>query len=220
MEIIYPPRPEFRVLPKSLFQYEGKDWLAQAKLNGSYGVLRLEDGARTMFNRHGEVMTNVIDLPFSKLYRGSGTMILCGEYMNKAKKFKGNPWNHKFVVFDIIELNGERFTGTTLEYRLSILDELYGKESVKLDEEGADGTDYALYFAGSRSDPFYRCVSFDLEFERLFNHAAYICGKEGNGIYEGIVIKRKTARLEPCTSETSNSGWQLKSRVATKNYSF
>ena len=59
-----------------------------------------------IMNRHGQRLTNVrvSDSEILSLYRGNGGwMILNCEYLNKSKSDEtGQPFNHKFVIFDTI----------------------------------------------------------------------------------------------------------------------
>ena len=82
-------------------------------------------------NRHNQRLTNfrISDEEIKNMYRGNGSwIVLNGEYMNKNKSDETNkPFNHKFVIFDILAYDGDYLVGKTFEERVQLLDTLYGK---------------------------------------------------------------------------------------------
>jgi ATP-dependent DNA ligase len=159
-----------------------------------------------VMNRHNQRLTNfrLSQDEINQLYRGKGEwMIINGEYMNKNKSDENNtPFNHKLVVFDILTLNGDYLIGKTFEERIILLDEIYGQ----VDSE----KDYLYQI----TDNIYRVKSYQDGFNDLFNRLTQI------DMLEGLVMKRKNARLERGTTENNNTKSQLKARKATKNYKF
>ena len=90
----------------------------------------------------------------------------------------------------------------TFDQRIKLLDNLYGQE---------DSKDEYLY---DISDNVFRVKSYlDEKFE-LFLDLIKI------EMYEGLVIKRKRARLEKGTTESNNSNSQIKCRKPTRNYPY
>ena len=65
------------------------------------------------------------------------------------------------------------------------------------------------------SENVFRVKSYDEEFATLFENLT----RRGT-LIEGVVMKRKKARLEIGNSPNNNSKSQVKCRVATKNYKF
>lgn len=203
---IYPPRPKNAIPPSDLDFWDNGSLIAQPKLNGSNCVIFTDGDSQMVMNRHNGRMTNfrLSQDEVNQLYRGNGEwMIINGEYMNKNKKDEtNNPFNHKLVVFDILTFDGDYLIGKTFEERIILLDEIYGQ---------VDSDKDYLY---QITDNIYRVKSYQTGFNDLFNRLTQI------DMLEGLVMKRKNARLERGTTENNNTKSQLKSRKATKNYKF
>jgi ATP-dependent DNA ligase len=123
--------------------------------------------------------------------------------MNKNKSDETRqPFNHKFVIFDILALDGEYLVGKTFQERVKILDDIYGQ---------VDSEKEYLY---NITTNVYRVKSYLNGFKDLFDKLTPI------DMLEGLVMKRKSARLEMGTSELNNVKSQLKCRKATKNYKY
>jgi ATP-dependent DNA ligase len=130
-------------------------------------------------------------------------MILNGEYLNKSKLDEtGQPFNHKFVIFDILCFDGEYLVGKTFEERVSLLDQLYGQINSEKD------------YLFTVSENVLRVKSYLNGFADIFNQLTPI------DMIEGLVMKRKNARLEFGSSEMNNVKSQIKCRKATKNYKY
>ena len=130
-------------------------------------------------------------------------MVLNGEYLNKAKQDEnGIIFNHKLVIFDILTFKSDYLVGKTFEERIQLLDELYGTN---------DSEKSYLY---SVSKNVYRVKSYTNGFKNLFDTLTKI------DLVEGLVLKRKNARLEIGNTENNNTKSQLKARKATKNYKY
>lgn len=203
----YPPRPEYTTSPEKLAQYEGI-YLGQPKLNGSCCTIYIKGKDYKNFGRHeNENLSNfklkINDLEVLNCGNDNWNVIV-GEYMNKNKKgIDGKPWNHKFVIFDIMVYNGEYLIGTTFEERVKLLDELFGT---------VDENDY-LY---KINENVYRVKTFYSKFIELWNKITLV------DMLEGWVLKRigDKAKLEKGISENNMSLHMLKSRKPTKLYKF
>lgn len=202
---IFPPRPKNAIPDTELNFWDNGSLIAQPKLNGSNCVI-FTDGVKTIvMNRHNQRLTNfnLSDNEIKDIYRGNGWMILNGEYMNKSKSDENSQvFNHKFVIFDILAFDGEYLVGKTFEERIKLLDELYGQ----VDSE----KDYLF----NVTENIYRVKSYLTGFKQFFDKYTPI------DMIEGLVMKRKNARLELGTSENNNIKSQLKCRKATKNYKY
>jgi ATP-dependent DNA ligase len=203
---IYPPRPETKIAPESLLIFEEMDkFLAEPKLNGSSMQIYFDEGGKEMklMNRHKQPISCKMDKEeLRKLYRGTGEMILCGEYLNKNQKDEtGKPWNIKYVIWDIIMYNGNHLIGTTFEERLIILAKLYP-------------TDIYSHFVRQLSENCYRISAAKTEFQKFYSDITKY------DIFEGLVLKRKDGKLENGTTEKNNTRTQIKCRKGTKNYIF
>jgi hypothetical protein len=202
---IFPPRPKNAIPDTELEFWDNGSLIAQPKLNGSNCVI-FTNGVKTIvMNRHNQRLTNfnISDNEIKDIYRGEGWMILNGEYMNKSKSDENNQvFNHKFVIFDILGYNGDYLVGKTFEERIVLLDELYGQ--IDSDKE----------YLFKVTENVYRVKSYKVDFKNIFDKLTSI------DMIEGLVMKRKNARLELGTSENNNIKSQLKCRKATKNYKY
>ena len=201
---IYPPRPETKIAPSSLALFENMDlYIAQPKLNGSSMEIYFLQTEIKTFNRHKEPMTcQISKAELASLYRGEGQMILCGEYMNKNQKDEtGKPWNHKYVIWDIIMYNGEHLVGTTFEERIDLLAKIYP-------------TDIYTHFVRQITENCFRISATKTGFKQFYDNIT------PHQMFEGLVLKRKDGKLENGTSAANNVRTQIKCRKQTKNYNF
>jgi hypothetical protein len=181
--------------------------MAQPKLNGSNTTIYTNGEQVIIMNRHGARLTN-FQIPLDEiksLYRGvrGQWLVINGEYLNKSKQDeRGITFNHKLIIFDILVYKSDYLVGQTFQQRVHLLDELYGKN---------DSEKSYLY---SVSDNVYRVKSFDTGFKSLFDQLSPI------DMIEGLVMKRKNAKLEIGNTENNNTKSQLKCRVSTKNYKY
>lgn len=204
----YPPRPKNATPRESIIDYDSKMFIAQPKLNGSNAFVATDGISYHILNRYGERLTRVQigKEDILKLHRGEvgKWIVINGEYMNKSQRdFNDEVFNHKLVIFDILVYDGEQLVGQTFDQRIKLLDNLYGQKECE---------DIYLY---KISDLIYRVKSYlGGEFVSLFDNLIKI------GMYEGLVIKRKRAKLENSGNIDNNSTSQVKVRKATKNYRF
>jgi ATP-dependent DNA ligase len=204
---IYPPRPKNAINPDDLTFWDNNSLLAQPKLNGSNTTIYTNGEQVIIMNRHGARLTNFqISLDEIKsLYRGvrGQWLVINGEYLNKSKQDeRGITFNHKLIIFDILVYKSDYLVGQTFQQRVHLLDELYGKN---------DSEKSYLY---SVSDNVYRVKSFDTGFKSLFDQLTSI------DMIEGLVMKRKNAKLEIGNTENNNTKSQLKARKPTKLYKY
>lgn len=205
---IYPPRPKNPIKSEDLQYFENQNqFICQSKLNGSNCVIFMNGEKTLIMNRHSQYLTNVniSREEILSLFRGEvgKWMIINGEYLNKSKQDENRlTFNHKFVIFDILVYNSEYLIGDTFQDRINLLDELYGQK---------DSEKSYLY---SISDNVYRVKSFESGFKSMFDELTKI------DMVEGLVLKRKNAKLEAGSTENNNTKSQLKARKATKNYKF
>lgn len=203
---IFPPRPKNAISPDDLNFWDNGTLICQPKLNGSNCLIFTNGVKVIVMNRHNQRLTNfqLSDDEVKNLYRGDGGwLVLNGEYLNKSKMDEtGQPFNHKFVIFDILCYDGDYLVGKTFEERINLLDTLY--------DQNDSEKDY-LY---NISTNVYRVKSYRGGFKDFFDKYTPI------DIIEGVVLKRANARLEVGASEQNNVKSQLKSRKATKNYKY
>jgi hypothetical protein len=200
---IYPPRPEIKISPSSISKFENGKYLGQPKLNGSSMQLYTNGSIVIVMNRHHQALSHKMDIEELKgLHKGKGWMVLCGEYMNKNQKDEeDNPWNNKFVIFDILVYEGNHLLKTTFDERFELLRELYPDNPVKK-------------YLHQVSENCFRVNSIRFGFSN-----AYIEMTKYQ-MYEGLVMKLGDGKLENGTSEKNNIRTQVKCRKSTKNYAF
>ena len=203
---IFPPRPKNAIPVDELDFWDNNTLLSQPKLNGSNSLIFTNGEKVIVMNRHNQTLTNVrvTTDEIKSIYKGNGEwMVLNAEYMNKSQNDEtGRPFNHKSVIFDILVLEGNYLVGTTFEQRVAILNDLY--DQVDCEKEHLYGI----------SENIYRVKSYNGGFLDLYNDLIKI------DMYEGLVMKRKNAKLELGTNEMNNVRSQLKCRKPTKNYAY
>ena len=203
---IFPPRPKNAIPVDELDFWDNNTLLSQPKLNGSNSLIFTNGEKVIVMNRHNQTLTNVrvTTDEIKSIYKGNCEwMVLNAEYMNKSQNDEtGRPFNHKFVIFDILVLEGNYLVGTTFEQRVAILNDLY--DQVDCEKEHLYGI----------SENIYRVKSYNGGFLDLYNDLIKI------DMYEGLVMKRKNAKLELGTNEMNNVRSQLKCRKPTKNYAY
>jgi hypothetical protein len=203
---IYPPRPKNPIPNTELSFWDNGSLIAQPKLNGSNCLIFTNGVKHIAMNRHNGRMTNfqIKDEEIAALYKGTGGWtVLNGEYMNKSKQDETrNAFNHKFVIFDILVDDGDYLVGKTFEERIALLDSMFGQEDSEKD-----------YLYGI-SENVYRVKSYMNGFNMLYDRLTPI------DMIEGLVMKRKNARLEMGNTELNNVKSQIKCRKETKNYKY
>lgn len=203
---IYPPRPKNSIPKTELIQYDNGTMISQPKLNGSNTTVYTNGEKVIIMNRHNDRLSRfeIKNEEILSLYKGKGGWtVLNGEYMNKSKiDENGKSFNHKFVIFDILVNDGDYLIGKTFEQRISILDEMFGNK--KSEKE----------YLWSISENVYRVRSYENQFDTLFEKLTKI------DMLEGLVLKRKNARLEIGNTELNNTKSQIKIRKPTKLYKF
>jgi ATP dependent DNA ligase domain. len=209
---IYPPRPDAAISP-DLLKNMGPGWIAQPKYNGSCAVLFI-NGHRDykIYNRKGEILTLQRPINYTSLNDGNKYMVLCGEYLNKSKNGEdGKPFNHKFVIWDILVWNGRYLIGETCENRLNILHQLFGTSRAHV-----SGTGMLMFnhLHTTHVEDVFMAPSYLRDFKALYDEIVE------TDLYEGLVLKKATAKLELGFREMNNTGWQVKARKTTKNYNF
>jgi len=203
---IYPPRPSNSIPVEDLDFWDNNSLLCQLKFNGSNCSIYTNGSKVITMNRHNQRLTNfqLSDNEIKEIYSGNGQwMMINGEYLNKNKSDEnGESFNHKLIIFDIIVLNNDHLIGKTFSERVSMLDDLYGKSS----------SDKEYLYGVSKN--VYRVKSFENGFKELYDKYSSI------DMIEGLVMKRKNAKLEMGLREENNNRSQIKCRKVTKNYKF
>ena len=203
---IFPPRPKNPIPNTELSFWDNGSLIAQPKLNGSNCLIFTNGVKHIAMNRHNGRLTNfqLKDEEIATLYKGTGGWtILNGEYLNKNKQDENRKaFNHKFVIFDILVNDGDYLVGKTFEERIKLLDTMFGQNECE-----------KSYLYGI-SENVYRVKSYENQFNMLYDTLTPI------DLIEGLVLKRKTARLEMGTSELNNVKSQIKVRKKCNSYKY
>lgn len=205
---IFPPRPDNAAPATDIQRYDNGNMLGQAKSNGSNCIIFTDGDIMHVMNRHNQRLTTfklskeeVIDNLY-KCEKGNW-MVLNGEYMNKSQNDEnGDVFNHKLVIFDILVYNSVYLLGYTFDQRIELLYNLYGQKP----------SDKPYYFGISDNIYLNKCYYGD--FQKLYHEMIK------SGMIEGLVLKRRNAKLEPGRTEKNNNKSMVKFRKPTKNYKY
>lgn len=205
---IWPPRPENAIDSSDLLYWDNGTLLGQCKLNGSNTTIYTNGHKTFVMNRHNQRLTNfkISNSEISNLYvcKAGEWLVINSEYLNKSKQDEnGNIFNDKLIIFDILVYKSDYLLGSTFNERVELLDDIYGR---------IDSDKSYLY---GISENIYRVKSYDRNFKQLFDSFTNNCP-----VVEGLVMKRKNAKLEIGNSEKNNNKSQLKCRVRSKNYKY
>jgi len=204
---IFPPRPKNAIPYSNITLWDNGQMIGQPKMNGSNCVIFTDGSSYKVMGRHNQILSNfqLSKSELSEIYRpvNGGWLVINGEYLNKNKLDEnGSPFNHKLIIFDILVHESDHLVGSTFIDRIDLLDKLYGQDECE--------KNYLYKY----TDNIYRVKSYKNDFERIFNDLTKI------DVIEGIVFKRKNARLELGTTENNNAKSMVKARKPTKNYRF
>lgn len=211
-QYIYPPRAEVKIPAEDLYKFDDGTFYAQPKYNGSCCVIYLYgNGKCETWNRHKEHI-KVFKANVSPIHRGNGTMVIAGEYLNKNQLGEyQQDLNHKFVIWDILAHDSKWLVGMTTEERLMLLENLYPCQRAVVN---TDGLEMYNHLCCTEHEDVYKTPTYLHSFKTLYDELVK------TPLYEGLVIKKKDAKLEYAFGEKNNTNWQLKCRKETKNYSF
>jgi len=209
---LYPPRPIQTTHHTELGKYDNGQFFAQPKYNGTCCNVFISENELIVMNRHkGTITSNYSHIDFRNLHRGKGWMVLCGEFLNKNKKGEdGNQFNLKFVIWDIIVYNNEYLIGSTFSERMGLLEELYPCVQMMVD----DNLKSYKHLCFTNCANVYKSPCYDRNFQILYESIV------DTDLYEGLVLKRKDAKLTYVFTEKNNNDWQIKCRKPTKLYDF
>jgi hypothetical protein len=200
----YPPRPELKTSRNFLKTFDNGTFLAQPKLNGSCCELFISPDQIIQKGRHNNTLTNfrLTNTEIRNVFGNIGWNVVVGEYMNKSKNDEnGDVFNHKFVIFDQIVFQNDYVLDSTFDERVKILKEIY---------KPIDETEF-LY---KISENIWMVKTFYNDFEKVWDELVKI------DMYEGLVMKRKSGKLEIGNREKNNTKTQLKCRKSCKNYPY
>ena len=208
---IYPPRPQFKIPPVDLDKYEG-DYFAQVKYNGTACVVFTNGTELHLYNRHKLPLANASrDIKFKQLSTDNKWFVYCGEYLNKGQKGeKGDIERDKFVIWDCLVYAGEYLIGKTFEQRMAMVDVRYPCKQLVTDK----GLELYDYLCATAIEGIYKSPVYTAGFDFLYDDLVK------TPLYEGLVLKKKDAKLTYGFQEKNNSEWQVKCRKPNKLYNF
>jgi ATP-dependent DNA ligase len=210
---LFPPRPEQTTHFTELDKYDNDTFIAQPKYNGTCCNVFISETEVIVMNRHkGKITSQYSHIDFKGLHSGKGWMVLCGEFLNKNKKGEdGNPFNLKYVIWDILVYEGKYLLGSTTIERMKLLESLFPCSKMIV---GVDKMESLTHACFTRCANVYKAPYYNHSFELLYQSIV------STDIYEGLVLKRKDAKLTLGLTEKNNNTWQIKCRKPTKNYNF
>lgn len=220
---LYPPRPLNKISSDLLDRYDDGQYIGQVKYNGSCTVVFMDETVLKVMNRHNqEISTPYFDeIDYRSMYKGgSGFLILCGELLTKNQLGEGGkPFNHKFIIWDILCLSGEYLIGTTVEERLVLLTQLYPMHKMQVGAttgsiKDAEYIEMYEHIGCTDIKGVYKAPTYMGQFASLYQQVVTV------PLYEGLVLKRKEGKLAYGFSERNNHEYILKCRKETKNYKF
>ena len=210
---LYPPRPQFKIPPSDLIKYENGDYYAQIKYNGTACVVFTNGEELQVYNRHKQTLSKYSPfIPFKKFSPDGKWYVYAGEYLNKGQKGEnGDIERDKFVIWDCLVYAGEYLVGKTFSERMAMIDARYPCYGMRVGEKYLESYDYlcSTTIEGVYKSPVY-CAGFDFLYEDLIK----------TDLYEGVVLKKRDAKLTFGFQEKNNSEWQLKCRKENKLYHF
>jgi hypothetical protein len=201
---LWPPRPENKISKTLLSYYEEQGWIAQIKMNGTCSVIAVAPDRKTIkaMSRHNDdhklwAPSAHTSAPFKNL-PGNGWYVFVAELMHsKVPGMRDINYIH-----DVLVANGEYLVGKTCAERQALLCILF-----EVSEKNMSLSHYVI------DDHTWLVRNHTEDFSALFESL-------GKPEYEGLVLKNPEAKLERCSRETSNRGWQVKCRKPQKNYGF
>lgn len=210
---LFPPRPEKTTHPDELSKYDNDRFIAQPKYNGTCCNVFISEDEIVVMNRHaGKITSQYNHIDFKGMHKGKGWMVVSGEFLNKNQKGEdGKPFNLKFVLWDILVYQGEYLIGVTLEERLNLLEKLFPCSGMSV---GKSTFENYKHLCCTKHENIYRAPSYYKNFDKLYKSIV------DTDLYEGVVLKRRDAKLAFGFNSKNNNDWQIKCRKPTKNYAF
>lgn len=209
MEIVYPPRPEGRILPDRLpFYEESGKWVVQRKFNGTRIVVYvhgqtvrlLHKGQPTKQFRLTEGLKSEIlslNIDPSLVYWLDGELL---DAKTKTSAYKG-----KIVLYDVLQAGRYFFGAPNLLGRLAVLDDICRHPTIKEPNLG---------IALRVTDNVWMAETFNSDFTNRFKD--FLKHDE----IEGLVLKQKDSTIKDYGKKEYNVPWQIRCRKPNANYNF
>jgi len=210
---IYPPRPEFKIPHTELHKFEGQEYLAQPKYNGTCCLVFTNGEESYVYNRHKNPLSNVNpNLDFNQLAKSKHWYVYSGEYLNKGKIGEnGIKEKDKFIIWDVLVWQDMYLIGETLADRLILLEEEYPSNRMVVTPEGVESYEHMCF---TNIPNIYKAPTYTGGFTKLYDQIVEV------DLYEGLVLKKAHSKLNFGFNELNNNDWQVKCRKETKIYKF
>jgi len=208
---IYPPRPKSKIHPRQLDDEESSGlWLWQRKFDGHRCIAAIDGKTVHLGTRHNK-WHSASKLPqirreLSALKLPSGISYLDGELVQ----------NKILVLFDVLQLS-EYLIGVSQLERLDMLNGVC-REPTDFCQEGV-----ALKVSEHIWMAEYGFENFLLHFEEFCPYRSHPKGGlkgGGEGLIEGLVLRRRESSLDNWGSNQYEVDWQVRCRAGKKNYRF
>lgn len=210
MKILYPPRPQSKLHPNQMLQYEKTGlWVWQRKFNGTHvavnvstdrkvGILTSHGSAPKLFSltkRHVDDFLS-ITVP-GKEYWFAGELL---DHKTSDKRYKG-----KIVLFDVLQAGHYFMRNPDQLGRLRILNNICGHPT---ELESANG------IALKVTDNIWMAEIWDTNIEDRFRDFLHL------DEIEGLVLRRKNSCLNNFGNKEYEVPWMIRCRKPHKNYTF
>ena len=197
-QYLWPPRPEQKIPQGLLTFYEKKGFWGQIKKNGTCTLIFAKGNQVIFKTRHDDDHKAWTPKPEHVKFFQSKSNEWC-VFVAELLHSKTPHIKDQLYIFDMIVEDGEQLTGVTFAERQRRL--------------------YSRFPNGVYERDQYRVhpnVSLAMNFKANYQDLWKSLQDED----EGLVLKDPNAKLVACMKQTSNAGWQVKSRRPTKNYSY
>ena len=207
MEVIYPPRPESRILPARLPEFEKTGrWVVQRKFNGTRIQVYVHNGTVRLLHK-GErpkqfILTTGLKSEILSLNLDPALVYwLDGELMDA--KTKTSAYKGKIVLYDVLQAGRYFFGAPNLMGRLAVLDEICKHPTEKEPNLG---------IALRVTPNVWMAETFTTDFSKRFKD--FILHNE----IEGLVLKQKDSVIKNYGKKEYDVPWQIRCRKPNKLY--
>lgn len=213
---LYPPRPEYKVPVGEIGKYDTGEYVAQPKYNGSCCMVFTNGTELKLYNRQGIPLSRPdLSIEFLKLapkyHKNPNWFVYAGEYLNKGKLGEtGEKERNKYIIWDVLVWDGKYLIGSTFEERLTLLEKFIPSSRASVGKE----IEMYEHLCCSQFKGIYKVPTYMDGFADLYSELVK------TDLYEGLVMKKKLAKLNYGYQEINNADWQLKCRKETKNYRY
>ena len=213
---LWPPRPSKAIPENMIHFYESRGWVAQMKKNGTNTVMFVTPDKEIITKTRHNADHKAWDQSSSKALDifaslpGDGWYVLNCELLHS----KTSLVKDTFYVWDILVADGDLLVGKTYTERQDILKKLFNVEEVDNVIQLGNDSHYIL------NEKVWLAKTITNGFDKVMRLANAQKPEKGAPVDEGIVMKNPSAKLEMPGRKTSNSKWQVKCRIAHKNYDF